>query len=288
MKTELKNKISLGLWLLFGLAILVLFVAAMQHKNYSLCFGCKVEISANHQNYFITEKEILEIVNASGNIEERAIKTIDIAALETALKNNAWIKNAELYFENNNVLHVDIEQRQPIARLFTVNGNSVYLDKNALRLPIKNTATARVVVVTNFPSDNDILAQTDSMLLMEVKQITNYINIDTFLNAQIAQVNITTSGKFELIPTIGNHIILLGDARNLKEKFDRLFTFYAKAWLQNGINNYEVIDVRFNNQVVATRKGTWQNVVKDSAVLNLHLFDSLKINNIDSMQNLLQ
>ena len=87
---------------------------------------------------------------------------------------------------------------------------------------------------------------------MEVKQITNYINVDTFLNAQIAQVNITTSGKFELIPTIGNHIILLGDARNLKEKFDRLFTFYTKAWLQNGINNYEVIDVRFNNQILQT------------------------------------
>ena len=284
MKTEIKNKIVFGLWLLFGLATLVLFVAAMHKRNTDLCAGSKIEISANHQNYFITEQEINEIINASGAIKERSIKSIDIAALETALQKNSWIKNAELYFENNNMLHVDIEQRIPVARLFTVNGSSTYLDKEALRLPVKNSATARVLVVTNFPSDNEILAQTDSMLLMEVKEVANYISVDTFWNAQIAQVNITTAGKFELIPTIGNHIVRLGDAKNLKEKFDRLLTFYTKAWLQNGINTYENIDVRFSNQVVATRKGALKNI-NDSVRNPLLAYDSLNLITQDSLGN---
>lgn len=272
-----------GLWLLFGLGILVLFVAAMQKRKTDLCAGSKIEISANHQNYFITEQEIDDIVNASGNIKERAVKSIDIAALEDALQKNIWVKNAELYFDNNGVLHTDIEQRQPVARLFTVNGGSVYLDKDAMRLPVKNTATARVLVVTNFPSDNDVLAHTDSLMLMDIKSISNFIYADTFWNAQIAQLNITSSGRFQLIPSIGNHTVLFGDASDIKAKFERLFIFYQKAWLQSGMNTYETIDIRYNNQVVATRKGIYRNA-SDSAANILLANDSLHFVSRDSTQ----
>lgn len=283
MKVELKNKVVFGLWLLFGLGILVLFVAAMQKRKTDLCAGSKIEISANHQNYFITEQEIDDIVNASGNIKERAVKSIDIAALEDALQKNIWVKNAELYFDNNGVLHTDIEQRQPVARLFTVNGGSVYLDKDAMRLPVKNTATARVLVVTNFPSDNDVLAHTDSLMLMDIKSISNFIYADTFWNAQIAQLNITSSGRFQLIPSIGNHTVLFGDASDIKAKFERLFIFYQKAWLQSGMNTYETIDIRYNNQVVATRKGIYRNA-SDSAANILLANDSLHFVSRDSTQ----
>ncbi len=283
MKVELKNKIVFGLWLLIGLSILILFVAAMQSKKNSLCAGSKVEISAGNQNYFVTEKEVNEIINASGDIKEHTIQSIDIATLEAALKKNSWIKNAELYFENNGMLHVDIEQRQPIARLFSVNGNSYFLDKTALRLPVKNATTARVLVITGFPSDNDTLAHADSVLLMSVKNVVNYVYADTFWNAQIAQININSSGKFELTPAFGNHIIQLGDANNLKDKFDRLLTFYSKAWLQNGIDTYEMLDVRFSNQVVATRKGSLKNIV-DSVANSPILIDSLNNNSNDSLR----
>jgi cell division protein FtsQ len=269
----------MGLWLLIGLSILVLFIAAMQHKKYCLCTGCKVEISASNQNYFVTEKEILELINASGPVNERPIKSIEINLLEAALQKNTWIKNAELYFENNGLLHIDIEQRQPIARLFTVNGSSTYLDKDALRLPIKNVATARVLTITNFTSDNEILAHTDSLLLIDIKQISNYIYYDSFWNAQIAQVNITNAGQFELVPTLGNHIVQLGDASNLKEKFERLYTFYTKAWLQNGMDTYSLIDVRFNNQVVATKKGVLRNV-PDTIASSIPIVDSVGINSL--------
>jgi len=270
-----KNKLIIGLWLLIGLGILVLFVSAMHKRKHSFCAGSRVEISANNQNYFITEKDINEIINLGGDIQQRSIQSIDLSSLETALEKDLWVKNAELYFENNDTLHVDIEQRQPIARLFAVTGSSVYIDKDALRLPIKSTASARVLTITSFPSDNQILAHTDSMTLNKVKDLANYIYADTFLNAQIAQVDITSSGEFELIPAVGNHIIKFGDIDNMKEKFVRLMTFYTQAWTQNGMNNYEVIDVRFNNQVVATRKGTIAKATMDTTNARA-LLDTLK------------
>ena len=251
----------------------------MQKRKSGFCTGIKIEINANNQNYFITEKEVDAIINASGNIKERSIKTIDIASLESALKKDRWIKNVEIYFDNTEILHIDVEQRLPIARLFTVDGTSSYLDKNALRLPPKNTATARVLIVTGFPSDNEVLAHTDSILLDDIKKISNFIYLDTFWNAQIAQIHITSSGTFELIPTIGNHVLLLGDANNLKQKFEKLYTLYTKAWLQNGIDSYEIIDLRFHNQIVATRKGTIKKML-DSLSSGLIVKDSLNIDSI--------
>lgn len=267
----------MGLWLLAALLVVVLFVAAMQHKKNDLCKGTKININTNHLNSFITEKEVDDIVNASNTVTELSIKNISIANIETAIKRNAWVKNAEVYFDNSDVLNIDIEQRNPIARVFTVNETSSYIDENGFRLPTKNNATARVLVITNFPSGNATLAQADSMMLQNVTALSNYIYTDSFLNAQIAQVNITTNGNFELVPTIGNQIIKIGNATNLKEKFDRLITFYKKAWLQNGMETYSIIDVRFNNQVVATKKGNWDIVVaKDSAaIMNEHVIDSV-------------
>ncbi len=265
MTIAVKDKLILGLWLIIGIGILILFVAAMQKRKNGFCAGSRIEISANNQNYFITEKEVNEIINLGGDIQERTIQSIDLSSLETALEKDLWVKNAELYFENNGTLHVDIEQRQPIARLFAVTGSSVFIDKDALRLPIKNTASARVLTITSFPSDNQVLAHTDSLILNKVKDLANYIYADTFWNAQIAQVDITSAGNFELIPAVGNHIIKFGDIDNMKEKFNRLMTFYTQAWTQNGMNTYEVIDVRFNNQVVATRKGTIARAAIDTA-----------------------
>jgi hypothetical protein len=51
--------------------------------------------------------------------------------------------------------------------------------------------------------------------------------------------------------------------------------FYTQAWTQNGMNNYEVIDVRFNNQVVATRKGITAKASIDTTNARA-LSDSLK------------
>jgi cell division protein FtsQ len=275
LKIEVKNKIIIGLWLLLALSIVVLLIAARQNKKHSFCSGSKVEISSKNQNYFVAEKDINEIINANGSIEKRLIKNIDIASLEVALHKNPWIKNVELFFDNNGILHTDIEQRQPIARLFTVNGSSTYIDKNALRLPIKNTATVRLLVVTGFTSDNEILAHADSLLLIDVKKVANFISVDTFWNAQIAQVNITSNGQFELIPTIGNHIIKLGNATNLAEKFNRLFAFYNKAWVKSGMDTYDIIDVRFNNQVVASRKGFVSNNIASTILLTDSTFGNV-------------
>jgi cell division protein FtsQ len=58
-----------------------------------------------------------------------------------------------------------------------------------------------------------------------------------------------------MVPTLGDHLVLLGTVEQLEDKLNRLFTFYKKVWLGSGINAYQYIDCRFNHQVVALKKG---------------------------------
>lgn len=263
MKSTIKNKISFFIWVVIAIAVSGLFIAAMQVKRNELCPNFVISINSQNQADFITKNEVSEIINANGNVENISIKKINIALLEKIIERNPWVENAELYFENNGTLHVDIDQRKAIARMFTVNGSSYYLDKNGLRLPIKNDANTRVLLITNFPSDNTKLSISDSILLNDVSRLSNFIATDSFWNAQIAQVDITTSGKFEIIPTIGDQTILFGDINEMDKKFDKLFTFYKSSWQQNFINMYSTLDLRFLNQVVAKRKGK-NIIVKDT------------------------
>ena len=73
--------------------------------------------------------------------------------------------------------------------------------------------------------------------------------------AQTAQVNIAVNGDFELVPSVGDHIVLFGSVESIEDKLNRLYTFYKSVWVQSGLNAYQVIDCRFNNQIVALKKG---------------------------------
>jgi len=171
------------------------------------------------------------------------------------LERNSWIQNAEMYFDNHQLLQVKVLERQPIARVFVNGGNSFYVDSAALRLPLSDKLSARVQVFTNFPSDKAILARPDSSLLEGIVKLSSFIKTDSFWMAQIAQVNITGDSKFELVPLIGDQLILLGDAEQLDKKFRRLKAFYEQALMQQGMNTYEKLDIRFDKQVVAVKRG---------------------------------
>lgn len=250
-----KKRIIQALWITAGIGTVVLLGAAMQKKNHKVCKEVKIEITGAEEHMFIDEKDVLNILNASGEIVGKDIAAVALRQMEEELETNAWVKNAELFFDNQQVLMVSIEERQPTARIFTNQGSSFYLDTAGIRLPLSEKISARVPVFTNFPSDKKIMSAGDSLLLKDVIKLGTFIMADSFWMAQIAQVDVQPNATFEIIPVIGDHVVAIGNADDLENKFNRLYTFYKEAWMQNGINKYEKLDVQFANQVVAIKKG---------------------------------
>lgn len=263
-KYNWKKILVRAFWLLAGIGMIVLLGAAMQKKDQKQCADVKIEITGVEKHLFIDEKDVMDILNAAGPVTGKQLSILNVRAMETVVERNPWVRNAEMFFDNNQVLQVKIEERQPVARVFTLEGSSFYLDSSSLRLPLSDKLSARVPTFTGFPSDNEKLAKPDSALLNNIVKLGQYILADSFWMAQVSQIAITPLSNFELVPVIGDHIVVLGNAEGLDKKFKRLYTFYQKAWLQNGINTYEKLDVQYDKQVVAVKKGTAKSMV-DSA-----------------------
>jgi cell division protein FtsQ len=253
-----KNILLKLLWSLLGIALVVLFVLAWQAKAEKKCQGVEVElVGENTTALFMNEQEILHILQQQNCKSGVAIAQLNLTAIEKYLENTGWIKNAELYFDNQLVLQVRIEQRVPIARVFSVTGSSFYVDYEGKRLPLRQLSVLRLPVFTGFTSGQEQLSKPDSALLKHMVLLANTIREDSFFTAQIAQINIAPNGDFELIPSLGDHMVLLGSVDSLENKLDRLYTFYKKVWVPSGINAFQVLDLRFNNQVVALKKGVY-------------------------------
>lgn len=251
-----KKILMRALWILLGVATMVFFVVAWREKDKKTIKDIQIQIAGEETQLFINERNIKEMLKAGGHIIGAQMSSLNLSAIEKTVAGNPWVKKAEIYYTNKQVLHVLIGERIPVARIFTLGGASFYLDSTGLRLPLSEKVVARVPMFTGFPSDRPILSKPDSQLLKEVVVLGKFLQNDSLWTAQIAQVDITPQAIFELVPVIGDHIIILGKPTDLDQKFLRLQTFYKQAWMQKGVRFYERIDIRYKDQVVAIKQGT--------------------------------
>jgi len=264
-----KQRIISTLWWLLGLCLCGLLTAGIQYKKHLSCSDIKVNIESVKGHVFIDEKDITQILKKNSAIIGTPISDIHLQELEAILKQQPWILNAELFFDNNQVLNVNILEREPLARIFTIQGNSFYIDSSGMQLPLSNDYSDRVPMFTAFTSTKKKLSKPDSLLMSDIKKIASIIVQDSFWNAQVSQVNITPDKTFEIIPVLGNQVIKLGNEDSLQSKFDRLTAFYKQIWSKSSFEKYESISVEFSGQIVAVKRGIPKPIIDTAEVQRL-------------------
>jgi len=234
--------------------LVVLLVAAIGRRNHELCKDYTITIHGTPKNLFINEKDIKKILNSgtNGKIKGEPITDFNLRKLEQLVEVHPWVKDANLYFDNREVLHISIEEREPVARIFTTAGKSFYIDNEGDKMPLSELMSARVPVFTNFP-EKKVLSTKDSILLNDIKKTASFILNDSFWMAQTEQIDITEDKSFEMIPTIGNHIVKLGKGDDIDRKFHRLLVFYQQVLSKTSFDKYNVVDVQFTGQVIGSK-----------------------------------
>jgi cell division protein FtsQ len=245
------------LWLAIGAGMLTLLLAAISKKKKQVCRDYKVAVKGEPGQFFVDQAEVVRIISnqREGRIKDEAVASFELRKLEELLEKNEWISDAELYFDNRCVLHVTVTERKPIARVFTTAGNSFFIDSGAKRMPVTGKLAARLPVFTGFPEKKQ-LNKSEKKLLQHVKTTAIFINGNDFWLAQVAQIDISADNEFEMIPVVGNHLVKLGDGKGIEQKFERLMTFYKQVLNKTGFDKYSVINVQYQGQVIATKKGT--------------------------------
>jgi len=257
IRGNIKKAFFILAWCIAGTGALALLVAAINMKNGKTCKGYRIEINGQGRKLFMDQKQALTVLTANGSekITGREIASFDLRKMEETLKKNPWIRDAQLFFDNNQILRVNITEREPVARIFTTGGNSFYIDSSCMQLPLPAKRSLRLPVFTNFPAEKIRLSGADSALAEQVRKLGSYISRDPFWMADIEQLNITPGKKFEIIPMIGNHLIEFGDGNDYEKKFHRLFVFYRQILSKTGFDKYSKVDVQYEGQVIGTKRG---------------------------------
>lgn len=236
--------------------LVTLLVAANSKAKARTCSGVMVSVNNGGDRIYVEKEDVLKSIEktAHGSIVNKHTGNINLASLEKGLESNPWIRDAELYFDTKDVLHVAVLERVPVARVFTTTGTSFYLDSTGAQMPLLESYSAKLPVVTGFTPAKR-WNNADSALVRETKEVVQTIGGNAFWNAQIGQIDITPERKFELIPLLGSHVIRLGSGTNVAGKLDRLMVFYKQILPKAGFAKYSVLDLQFDGQVVAVKKG---------------------------------
>ena len=275
-RRKIYRVLAVAAWCLVGIGVCILLGAAVKDRSTDSCTGYEIDINGSANGiWFIDKKDIVTILSSNGaeKIKGRRLGSFDLNALEAKIERNVWIADAQLFFDNTGVMQVRVKEREPVARVFSENGTSFYIDTAAKVLPLSDKMVARLPVFTGFPATGTRIQKKDMALARDVIALSGFITRHPFWMAQVAQLDIRNRKEFDLLPVVGNHVIELGEAAGYEKKFNRLLNFYTQVLSKTGMDKYTVIRLQFRDQVVAVKK---EGYVSKS--------DSLKvISNIQSL-----
>jgi cell division protein FtsQ len=256
-KISSKKVLRFAVGALLVAVFMVALVAASRQQNSKTIKGMEVHLNDENEFSFLQKKDIetLLLKNRHINLSQTAIAELDLRMMEDVARTNPWVAKADIFVDNRQILQVNILQREPVARIFDVNGNSCYMDSALNVMPVSEGYTFPAPVFTNVPFyRNDSIK---ANLYEKIAYLSKVIGADTFWNAQVTQIEVQPDQTFVLIPLFGDQRILLGDTANVHEKLGHLLAFYKNVPAKVGWDKYEVLDVRFKNQVIASPSIGW-------------------------------
>ena len=239
-------------------ALLILLITAATSRKKELPIAAtlvKVEpLLGGH--WLIDSADVIQIIERSFGmpLDDQAAGLIDEHRVERILEEDPFVKNAEVMIVANDNIKIQVQQREPVLRIFDNLGAQYYLDENGHRIPLSPHFTARTLVATGDiqPHTPEFLEREDHEL-KDLFDLSKYIIADPFWNAMVEQIYFNKRGEFVLIPKIGDQTIIFGKYKDVEDKFFRLKTFYQEAMNQEGWKKYHSIDLRYEGQVVCER-----------------------------------
>jgi len=237
---------------LVGVSFLIAF--GERKQGGSMCKDIVIELDNLNENHFLDEADVMKLVENSGQaIKGTGIDRINLKEIESKLRYDKHILDAQLFGDLKGNLIVNVELRRPIARIVQQDAPDAYIAEDGVIMPVSEKYTSRVMLLSG-PFVKKLLEMEDLKKAEEGKRILEmieFINEDKFWKAQIAQMDIDIEGKISLLPQITGQRVEFGRAEKIEEKFKKLMIFYKEILPQRGWTKYERVNLEYEGQVIA-------------------------------------
>ena len=231
--------------LLVYLVFSVAFINPKTDDN-SLCSEITVEVIENNGISYLKSEQIKRLLERSiVNPLNKKMSEIHLESIETELKKNKLIRSVNCFKTINGKLNIRVYQWYPVLRVISDTGN-YYIDFNGSVVPVPKEFSAYVPLATGAISEE--YAKT------KLLEFVHFLRKNKTWNEQIEEIHVLPNEDVELILNKGSYRILLGKIENYRENLDKLELFYKKALNEIGWERYSLINLKYKNQVVCTKK----------------------------------
>ena len=238
-----KRKFLGGLLLILLLSGLV--GAGIGSKNYvnnAKFYGVEVSIEDIDKQELITEKQVRRAVDAFLEEQSDSIAlSLNVFLLETSIKALPYVKEAQVYWNMDSSLVVEVSSKSAIAMAYASESNFFITSENeVLKQPKGKWLDLPIITGT---ADSAKLSEAGKML----QGMSSIVS-----GKSIAQLALD-SQTIELVPRSYQHVAKAHSGKRLEGELKKLAAYYA-AHTEEELNQIKRIDLRYKNQVVTTSK----------------------------------
>ena len=226
------------------------------------CGGIEISIDDSSDYQFVSKRGISNLIGQTdARVLGKAVKEIQLTEIERRIGQLRELKEAEVYTTIDGILHVEVDQRNPVMRVIA-DGGDYFIDDQGVVIRRKGLYNPRLHIVggniniTNAMLNGVSVLDTSirNTILKDVYQLVDYINSDNFWSAQIDQIYVDNDNEFDLYPRLGNNIVHLGTIENFEGKLRNLEAFYKDVLPKVGWKKYELINLEFKDQIVCRNR----------------------------------
>ena len=217
-----------------------------RHEDTRLCQGVDLHITDSLHFDLIDEEMVI------GVLQEHSIdpvglplEDIDPEKIEATLMLHPLVGKVQCYKTGGDLLRINLSSKVPLVRVINNRGNDFYVDSKGEILS-QHSLAVQLPVATGY-IDRQFAAN-------ELLQVVRALDRSEFWKAQVEQINVTKDRQIELVPRVGDHLLILGTADNVESKLERLMNFYEKGLDNVGWNKYRSISVAYEGQVVCKKR----------------------------------
>ena len=217
-----------------------------RHEDTRLCQGVDLHITDSLHFDLIDEEMVI------GVLQEHSIdpvglplEDIDPEKIEATLMLHPLVGKVQCYKTGGDLLRINLTSKVPLVRVINNRGNDFYVDSKGEILS-QHSLAVQLPVATGY-IDRQFAAN-------ELLQVVRALDRSEFWKAQVEQINVTKDRQIELVPRVGDHLLILGTADNVESKLERLMNFYEKGLDNVGWNKYRSISVAYEGQVVCKKR----------------------------------
>lgn len=210
-------------------------------------------------------------------LEGSPLRQVNTGRISELIGAHAFIATTKTWVEQNGTLNIEVSQRQPIIRVVTDDGYDFYISHDYWILPSQHGKGEYVPVVTGrfglpfargwFGNLEEVLREEEKKsdenycFLVKLINFVKLTNDDPFWRDEIVQIAVTREDgaptwkepDIELVPRVGNHTIAIGTLDDAAAKLAKLRLFYDNVLAYEGWDEYKMINIKYNNQVICTK-----------------------------------